>query len=305
MRSVFARRVAVLWVVCGLWATEGFAQELTPRAYWPSPKGTKVAVVGYAYSSGDVLFDPSIPLYGVDSRINTAVLAYLQTLSLWGRTANVLVELPYSWGTTKGVLLTDPARRSYSGLGDLSVMLAVNLLGAPSMTSEGFAELRADPHSILGASLKVVAPTGSYDSSRLINVAANRWAVKAELGYILPLKRKWLLEVDGSIWFFGDDDGFLQGKRQQEPIASLQVHFVKRFNPGFWTSLDLNYYAGGRQTIGGNTLGDVQRNSRVGGMIAVPFRGRHAIKVGYSTGVVTSFGTDFDQFLLSYQVLFK
>ena len=57
-------------------------QELTPRAYWPAPKGTMVAIFGYVYSSGDVLMDPSIPLYGVDSKIHTGLVAYLQTISL-------------------------------------------------------------------------------------------------------------------------------------------------------------------------------------------------------------------------------
>jgi hypothetical protein len=45
--------------------------------------------------------------------------------------------------------------------------------------------------------------------------------------------------------------------------------------------------------------------SRIGGTSVVPFHGRHAVKVGYSTGVVTDFGTDLDQILVSYQVLFR
>ena len=53
--------------------------------------------------------------------------AYLQTFSLWGRTANAVVELPYSWGTTRGVLEDTPARRDFSGLGDLGVTLSFNL----------------------------------------------------------------------------------------------------------------------------------------------------------------------------------
>ena len=60
---------------------------------------------------------------------------------------------------------------------------------------------------------------------------------------------------------------------------------------------------GGQQTIGGSELIDWQQNSRIGGMIVVPFLGRHAIKVGYSFGVYTKFGNDFDQFQVSYQVL--
>ena len=305
-RVARARVAALAWVVAGLgWVSGAAAQDLTPRAYWPAPRGTKVAVVGYSYASGDVLFDPSLPLYGVDSSINAGLVAYLQTFKLWGRTTNFIVELPYSWGTTQGQLGEDPARADFSGFGDLGVTVAINLLGAPSMTPAEFQQLRAKPHPILGASLRVVAPTGRYDSDRLINVGANRWAAKAELGYMIPIKPKWLFEFEAGAWFFGDDDDFLPGERKQDPIYAGEVHIVKRFKPGFWASLDANLFTGGRQTIGGDQLGDVQRNSRIGGTVVVPFRKRHAVKIGYSRGILTEFGTDFRQIIVSYQVLFR
>ena len=279
------------------------AQELTPRAYWPAPKGTKVAVFGYVYSSGDVLMDPSIPLYGVDSKIHTGLVAYLQTINLWGRSANLVVELPHSWGTTKGRIYETPARRDFSGFNDLGFTLSVNLLGAPSMTPKEFLGLRANPRSILGASIKVLAPTGRYEKGRLINVGANRWSFKPELGYIMPLTKKWLLELDLGAWFFTADDDFIAGRREQNPIFALQAHLVRRFKAGFWASLDANYFTGGRQTIGGGELIDWQHSTRIGGTVVWPFLGRHAIKVGYSFGAYTKFGNDFNQFQLSYQVL--
>jgi hypothetical protein len=42
---------------------------------------------------------------------------------------------------------------------------------------------------------------------------------------------------------------------------------------------------------------------KIGGTVVVPFRGRHAIKIGYANGIVTKFGTNFNQFLVSYQVV--
>ncbi len=84
----------------------------------------------------------------------------------------------------------------------------------------------------------------------------------------------------------------------------MEVHLVKRFRPGFWASLDANYYTGGRQTIAGNRLRDVQRNSRVGATLVMPIAGRQAMKIGYATGAVTNYGTDFDQFFLAYSYLF-
>ena len=278
------------------------AQELTPRMYWPTPKGTKVLVTGYSYSDGDVLFDPSIPIEGADSKVNTAVLAYMQTLNLWGRTSNLLLELPYSWGTTKGFLDDNPASRDFSDFGDLGFTLNVNLRGAPSMTREDFLALRANPHPILGASLKVVAPTGHYDSDRLINVGTNRWAIRAQLGSIIPLRPTWLLELTAGAWFFADNDDFIAGKKEQEPIYSVQSNLIKRIRPGLWASLDLTYFTGGRQTIDEDRLKDKQRNVKIGGTVVVPFRGRHAIKIGYANGAITRYGNDFDQFLLSYQV---
>ena len=288
----------------GLAARAGLSQELTPRAYWPAPRGTRLAVFGYSYTAGDILTDPSLPIAGVDSRINSLVVGYLRTLNLFGRTSNLVINVPFASGSTKGLLEGQGAKREYSGLGDLTVTLSINFLGAPTMTMEGLQELRRKPRSIFGGSLKVLVPNGKYDPDRLFNVGSNRWAVKGDLGYILPLKPKWLLELDLGMWVSEDNDEFLGVIRKQDPIATGQLHLIKRFQPGFWASLDLNYYTGGRSTIDGNKAGDLQRNSRLGGTIVVPIRKGHSIKVGYSTGVVTESGGDFNQFLVSYQTLF-
>jgi len=307
-RRSMLRAVAIITATFALsvaWTTTAVAQDLTPRAYWPAPKGTRVAVVGYSYVSGDVLLDPTTPITGVDSKIHTGVLGYLQTFSLWGRTTNVVVELPYSSGTTTGFVGDDPARRDLSGFGDLGVTMSVNLIGAPTMTPADFKALRADPHSILGASLKIIAPTGRYDADRLINVGANRWAARLELGTIIPFSPPWLIELHAGAWFLGDDDDYLAGRREQNPIFEVQAHLVRRFKPGFWASLDLNYFTGGRQTIGGVEQTVAQDNSRIGATVAVPFAGRHAVKIGYFTGLRTELGSDSDQFLVTYQVLFR
>ena len=73
-----------------------------------------------------------------------------------------------------------------------------------------------------------------------------------------------------------------------------------RFSPGFRGSLNLNDFTGGRQTIDGTRLGDVQRNSRPGMTFVFPVTQGHAIKVGYAVGWLTRFGANLDQFLISY-----
>ena len=50
---------------------------------------------------------------------------------------------------------------------------------------------------------------------------------------------------------------------------------------------------------------DLQSNSRLGATLAVPFAGRSALKLVYSTGTRTEFGSDFNQFTVAYQRLLR
>ena len=287
-------------------ATASLAQEMTPRAYWPAPKGTQVLTVGLAYTDGDIIPDPSLPIVGFDSEITSAVVGYLRTIELFGRTANVVVEVPYADGTT-GADNPDLGRieREYKGVGDISAKLQINLWGAPSMDAQGFAELRENPRPIIGASVKVVAPTGKYDADRLINVGGNRWAAKFELGAMFPLTSKWLLELDAGTWVFEDNDDFFRGfNREQKPIYSVSAHLVRRFSPGFWVSLDATGYRGGQTVVNDRRLDDLQRDSKIGLTGVFPFAKGRAIRVSYTSGSVNDSDERFGVYTLSYQHLF-
>ena len=292
-------------VISLLLPATGIAQDLSPRAYWPTPVGTRVVTVGYSHVSGDAIPDRSLPITGVDSSIDSMHLGYRHTLDLWGRTSNLTIEAPYIDGTTVGSRDGElNLEREYSGVGDLAATLSVNILGAPAMTRQEFGEMRRSISHVLGASLKVVAPTGKYDSNRLINVGANRWAMKAELGYITVLKPKWVLEMALGAWFFQDNDDFLGFTKEQKSVVTVQGHLIHRFRPGFWVSLDMNYYEGGRSTIGGRRLDDLQRDSKIGATLVFPFAAGHAVKVGYSVGSISDSDEDFDTLVVSYQRVF-
>lgn len=293
----------VILLASTICSTGAIAQELTPRAYWPAPVGAKVLVAGYSYSEGDVLFDPGTPLFEVDARINLGLIAYLQALDLWGRSSSVMVELPYSRVSMNGLVVDIPASADLSGLGDLGVTLNVNLMGAAAMTVEDFQAFRADPRPVLGVSWKIVAPMGRYDEDQLINVGGNRWTTKAEMGVAIPFATSWMMELAAGAWFYGSNDDFLIGKLEQDPIYSVKANLIKRFRPGLWASLDVTYFEGGRQSIDGAQLEDRQENLKVGGTVVIPFGGRHSIKLGYADGAKTRFGSDFEQWLITYQLL--
>ena len=301
---VLVRRVlailAALPPVAVLFCMTAYAQELAPRAYWPLPQGTNVFVLAYQHSSGDIVTDPSLPITGVDSDIDYLQFSYQRTFNWFGRTANVQLSVPFSQGVTEGSVQGVFRRRKTSGMTDARARLTINLKGAPSMDTAGFQTLRTSPETIIGLSLLIQAPSGEYEPDKVINLGTNRWSVKPAIGVILPLRPGWLLEFEIGTWFFGDNNDFLGETRSQDPILSTEFHLIKRIRPGFWASLDANYYVGGQSNIGDIEQANLQRNSRLGATVVFPFKGRHAVRGSFSTGVVTKSGGDYEMLSLSY-----
>lgn len=292
-------------VACSLVPASSLAQELVPRAYWPTPKGTNVLVVGYQYSTGDVVTDATLPIEGVESTINYLQASYQRTLSLFGRTTNLQFNLPYAHGTTEGLVEGEFRRRDVSAMGDARFVLSINLLGAPSMDGAAFRELTENPRPIVGASILIQPPTGAYESDKFINAGSNRWSTKLGMGAIWPVGSGWLLETHVGVWFFGDNDEFVGTTRQQDSVYSAEAHLVRHTRSGFWTALDLNYYAGGRTTVDEEQRDDLQRNSRIGATLLYPLKARHAIRASFSTGIITRTGGEYDTVTVSYVYLWQ
>src|SRR5262245_37590298 len=110
------------------------AQQLEPRAYSASPVDTTFAGVGYVHSSGDVVFDASLPFTDVSARIHVVAPFYLRTFGLLGRQASAGIVLPYAWGTVQGNVGETFRRADRSGFADVAVRLAVGFLGAPALS---------------------------------------------------------------------------------------------------------------------------------------------------------------------------
>jgi hypothetical protein len=268
------------------------AQELEPRAYSPAPVGTNFLLLGAVHQSGEVLPDPTLPVTDVHASATSAVFAYSRSFGLAGHAASLALALPYVSLDAEGNVGGNSRERSVNGLGDLRLRLAVGLLGSPALTPQEFAQRTPEP--LLGASVSIVAPTGDYDSSRLVNIGAHRWAFKPEVGMSLPIG-KVFAEVSSGVWLFTDNDDFLGGqRRQQDPLWSLQFHLGYNFAPGFWAAANATYFTGGRTSLNGMDKQDLQSNSRYGGTLAYPLGRQLSLKASYSRGLITRAGGDFD-----------
>jgi hypothetical protein len=298
---VSARRFAAIVLGLLLLGASASAQDLDPRAYAKVPVGFTFAVAGFGYSRGGVVTDPTLPVQNVRADVETPSLGVGHSFGLFGRTAQALVALPYSWARVSGDVGEQAQHINRSGLADVRLRLSVLLAGAPAMTLQEFAKSPRRP--IVGTSLTVVAPTGQYYPERLVNLGTNRWSFKPEMALSYPLGRRWLVDVYAALWLFTSNGSYYPGTmdRTQAPIGALQTHVSYSLSPKAWAAFDATWYGGGQASVNGVRSGVRQSNSRVGVTFAFPVGRRHGIKVAWSTGAIIRSGADFRTISVGWQ----
>jgi hypothetical protein len=276
------------------------SQELEPRAYSVSPQGTNFLILGFTRLTGDVSFDPDLPIEDASSTLHTAALEYVRTTGIAGRSASVTLVVPYVWGSVQGLVYGSFQRALRSGLADPAFRFAINLHGAPAMNAAQFKDYQQKTN--IGASMVVIAPLGQYDPARLLNIGTNRWAVKPEIGISQRFGR-WYLDLYAGTWIFTANPNFLLGVRRQDPIGIAQSNLTCVISSRVWASFDANLYTGGRTSVAGVDRADYLHDSRVGGTLAIRVTRHQSIKFNGSTGAVTNIGAAFVSIGAAYQYM--
>jgi hypothetical protein len=295
--SVSLRALALC--VALAFAHAAVSQELNPRAYVITPEGFNAGSLAYSYLTGDLTLDGSVPITGAKANNSLFALGYYRSLSVFGRSANVALGLPYGIGDFAGTVAEVPRSVHRSGLLDSFVRVSVNLLGGPAMDMAEFRKWTQDV--LLGVSLKIVAPTGQYDPTVLINWGNNRWAFKPEIGYSQRWGH-WIVDAYGAVWFYTENpeyfchNQYYAGTRglTQRPVPAFEAHLSYTIRPRFWVSLDANYWTGGEITVGGvANKGSYQKNSRVGLTASVPLTLHQSVKLSFSQGAYINYGGNY------------
>ena len=275
------------------------AQELNPRAYVITPAGFNAASLAYSHQNGDLSLDGAVPITAATADIDVLAFGYYRSLALWGRSANVAVGVPYGVGEFSGTVAEVPRSAHRSGLLDSFVRFSVNLLGGPAMAPAEFKKWSQD--ALLGVSLKIVAPTGQYDPTVLVNWGGNRWAFKPEIGYSQRWGH-WILDAYAAVWFFTDNTEYFShnvyfpGSRtlSQSPTPAFEGHLSYDIRPRFWVSLDVNYWTAGETSVNGvSNKASYQRNSRFGVTASVPLTLHQSVRLSFSEGAYIRYGGDY------------
>src|SRR5271155_4523321 len=222
------------------------AQDLAPRAYVITAVHSNAITITWAFYDGGLNFNGTIPVSNATGTYYVSILSYYHSLSFFGRSANITASLPYGVGTFQGDVSAQARSIYRSGLLDSSFRFSVNLIGGPAMQPKEYA--RWKQKRLLGLSLKMIAPTGQYSSTKLINWGSNRWAFKPELGYSERWGH-WVVDGYGGVWFYTTNTSFFAGavtKPQSEsPIGSLEGHLSYDIKQRLWLSVDGNFWYGG------------------------------------------------------------
>jgi hypothetical protein len=301
----FGLGVAAALLLCPLQGLR--AQDLAPRAYLITPLHFNAVTLTWSFYDGSINFNGALPVSDAKGKYSVPIFSYYHSFGLFGRSANILVALPYGVGHFQGTGVGVEQHLYRSGLADSAYRFSVNLKGGPAMRPQEF--FKWQQKLLLGVSLKVIAPTGQYDPTRLINWGTNRWSFKPEFGYSQRW-RKWVVDGYAGVWFFTTNHDFWSrnayypGTRSQsqKPIVALEGHLSYDFKQRLWVSLDGNFWVGGITTVAGveNPL-TKQENSRLGGTASIPITKHQSLKFSYSNGTYIQFGGNYQNVSAAWQ----
>jgi hypothetical protein len=282
----------------------GWAQDLSPRAYLITAVNSNAVTLTASFYTGGINLGGTVPITGATGTYVVPIATLYHSLNFFGRSANINLALPYGVGNFSGDVLGKGRSAYRSGLLDFTMRFSVNLKGGPAMQAKEYAKWKQK--MILGASLKVIAPTGQYSPTKLINWGINRWAFKPEFGYSQRWGN-WILDGYAGVWFYTRNDAFfnkpLPTPQTEEPIGSFEGHLSYDFSKQrMWASLDGNFWFGGVTALNGirNPV-TKQTASRIGGTFALPITKHQSLKFSYSDGTYVRFGGNYNNVAVAWQ----
>lgn len=304
-RNIVAASLAIIF--CWSPIDRAYCQDVEPRRWTALPVGINVIGVGYAYSTGDIAFDPVLLVEDATLDLDTLVVTYARTFGLVGRSARFDVIVPWQHGTWEGLLDGMPARAVRSGLADPKFRLSINLYGSPAVGMEEFKKRAAarPVNTVVGAAISVSVPLGEYFDDKLLNLGQNRYVIRPQIG-VLHTRGLWSYELTGSAFRFTDNDEFFDGnKLEQEPIRALQAHIIRVFKPGLWASISAAYGWRGETTVNGAASDNDKSDFLLALSFGFPLTRSQGMKLVYlrsQTRRVT--GADLDTLAIAWSMRF-
>jgi hypothetical protein len=263
--------------------TNLYAQLTEAHRYDNTPVGSNQFEVAYSYGRSDASIDTSLIVAGAHFNLNQAAITYTRYFGLFDHVLWAEASVPLA--NLSGSVSDKPAR-GISGAGDSSYSLTALLKGGPAMSVEQFGTYKLT--TTVGMSLEITAPTGKYDSNKLLNLGSDRWSFKPEIAVSHPFGReqKWQCDFYGRVHFFTDNTSYHGTELlRQEPLPGIEGHLSYSFDKA-WASIDSLYAFRGTTSVNGVDQGDAQRNFTLGTEINISLNPRNSLVFQFAKALV-------------------
>jgi hypothetical protein len=121
-----------------------------------------------------------------------------------------------------------------SGIGDATYLPTIGYVIPENETT----------HSYIAATAYITAPTGNYDSSRLVNIGDNRWRIQPQIGVGQRFLKAMTFDLIGNVALYTDNSKFGTGTAtvtmKQDPTLGMEAHVFGDLSPTF--TLGASYY---------------------------------------------------------------
>ncbi|MGB5358360.1 MAG: transporter [Eudoraea sp.] len=291
-----------------LYLQQGYTQDVEPRRWSSIPLGVNVIAAGYAYTSGDVFFDPVLGAEDVIYTGNGFVAGYIRPFRLGNKLARVDVLLPFSFSRWEGLLDGVAESANRTGFGDPRVRLSLNLTGPPPTGPKELQEyLTANPvYTTFGVSCSLTLPFGQYSNAFLLNLGSNRFVIRPQIGMV-HYWGPWSYELTSSVVFFTKNTDFFNGgELKQKALFALQTHLIRQFKKRFWASISAGYNQGASSIVNQQFNDDRRANFLGAASVGTSFAGKQGLKLAYVySKTLKDVGATTNTVLLSWSIVFK
>jgi hypothetical protein len=285
-----SRRLATAIVALMIFFPMSALAQVPPRFYWKSLAGANAVPVIFQSLSGNA--NPIDPAHVVsadaDVEANVLVAGYAKMLPLFDRTLTLAILEPMGRISGKASVAGRTFDQSANGFGDPMVEAGINLIG-PNAIKTIPDLLRYEPNFSLDLIVDLAFPIGEYDNDQPLNLGQNRWYGRVgapivwQIGPWVPGQRT-TLEALPSVWFFSDNDDYVDHTLTTDPMFQVEAHLTRDFTEHLWGSLDSTWMAGGKSSVDG-VGGDSLNNLGVGFTLGYQINDNLSLTSGYMATV--------------------
>jgi len=296
-----SRRLIFVWfVVTALYPlSPAYGQFTDPHNYDNGPVGVNQLEFAYGYAHSNASIDTSLTVIGAKFKLNEGSVTYTRYFGLVHRLFWVEASVPIA-GLSGGISGTT-IKGSTTGTGDSSYAVATLLKGGPAISISQFDDYH--PTTTVGLSLTITAPTGQYNSNKILNLGSHRWTFKPEFAVSHPFgpAKKWQLDAYANAEFYTDNTAY-RGVEilRQEPLPGVEAHLSYSFSEKVWASADTRYCFRGDTVLNGEDQDSSQQHFTIGTEVNVSLNDKNSLVLEFAKAIVHQNSPIYKGFAVKY-----